>query len=73
MQNETLLALMLDPFLTFDEIVKQVEATPTPAGKPRPTPSRPAAPSRPSKASRRPIRIGVPSVPVIHHPPATVG
>jgi hypothetical protein len=43
MPNDAMLALLLDPFLTFDEVVKQVRAMPTAAGGSGATPATPAA------------------------------
>lgn len=73
MQNDPLTALLLDPFLTYEEAVKQVQATPAPALGPGSTSTRTAAPSRIPGAFRRSARLKVPGVPVIHHPPATAG
>jgi hypothetical protein len=72
-QNDALTALLLDPFITYVEAVKQAQAMPAPPRGPVSTSTRPAAPNRPSGTDRRPARVGTPSVPVIHHPPATAG
>jgi hypothetical protein len=72
-QNDTLLALLLDPFLTFGEVVKEVQAIPVSTRGPRPDSKSAAVPRQPSQASRRPVRTGVRSGPVVHHFPATGG
>ncbi len=73
MQNDPLTALLLDPFLTYEEAVKQARATPAVSGLPRLVSPKAAAPSHLPGAVRRPARIKVPGVPAIHHPPATAG
>lgn len=73
MQNDTLLALLLDPFLTFEEAAKEFRTATESARGPRPAHPKPTAPSRPSGASRRPARNTGSGVPVVHHPPANAG
>jgi hypothetical protein len=73
MPTDAMTALLLDPFLTYEEAVKQVRATPAVSRVTGPTPAHAAAPNRPTGASRRPARVGLTSVPVLHHPPATAG
>jgi hypothetical protein len=72
-QNDTLLALLLDPFLTFEEAAKEFGAIPSPTRAPRPAHPKATAPSRLLGAVRRPARNKVSGGTVVHHPPATAG
>jgi hypothetical protein len=72
-QNDTLLALMLDPFLTFDEVMKEVGAIDSPAVGASPARPRVTVQPRHPRAVRRPAGIKGSGGPVIHHPPATAG
>ena len=73
MQNDTLLALMLDPFLTYEEVVKQFGAIDSPVSRAIPARPRVTVQPRHPGTVRRPTRIKVSGDPVIHHPPATAG
>jgi hypothetical protein len=68
-QNDTLTALLLDPFITFDEAMKQALATPavTPKGVTRPS----AGLAR--RVCRHPARVSVRTEAVVHHPPVAAG
>jgi hypothetical protein len=73
MRIDTLTALLLDPFLTFEEAVKQFGAMSEATRGGRATADGTTAPRHLPGVARRPARIGVSGVPVVHHPPATAG
>lgn len=73
MQNDTLLALLLDPFLTFEEAAKEFGAISSPTRAPTPAHPKLTAPSRLPGAIRRPARTKGSGDPLVHHPPATAG
>jgi hypothetical protein len=73
MRNDTLTALLLDPFLTFGEAAKEVGAMTPDAPSPRPDSLKPPAVSGSPRVDRRTVRVQPRGVPVIHHLPATAG
>lgn len=70
MQNDTLTALLLDPFITFEEAVRQANATPPVTPRPQATP---ATMNRPPQVFRPSPRTCVRSSPVVHHLPVVAG
>lgn len=74
MPHDTLMALMLDPFLTYEEVVKQFGATSVSTHERAADSARTATRTRHPATVRRPsIRIQGSCGPVLHHPPATAG
>jgi hypothetical protein len=72
-QNDTLLALLMDPFLTFEEAAKEFGAISPLTRIPSPALPKATAPNRLPGAGRRPARSQVSGDPVLHHPPSTAG
>lgn len=72
MQNDILMALLLDPFMTFAEAEKEFRVASVAARTPPRESHPPTPPRRPTGAIRRPVRA-TRGVPVLHHPPAVSG
>lgn len=73
MRTTDLLGLLLDPFLTFEEAVRQCGAVPAPAREARAASAGTAAPNRRPATVHRPTRTEESGGPVLPHPPAAAG